>query len=180
MNDNIKLVLISGDGNLRDGHTVISLTNKNNSNDDFKCQMIEINSQEDYDKVEAFIIEDSSEDLYHIDHLKEYLNRYKKGIFPKAYLDKFHSSNEFLLFSNLSDLGNISFINSDYVTILYLPKYINDKLIQTLEEMDRFSDNDKMIRVVESSSGNSRFKQYYPNYSDFLANLKTKGPKNFS
>lgn len=86
---------------------------------------------------------------YHIDHIKNYLQKNFKSLSEKLDLDKYNPNNQFDLYTILAQYGIITLINSSYTSLLFLPKRLSKSQQKSLTEIQDFIDVDANFSLIK-------------------------------
>ena len=79
---------------------------------------------------------------YHSDHIKDYLKNNHKSLAQKLKLERFNSNNEFILFKLLAKNGIITLINSEYMSMLFIPEKLKESQKKSLNMLKYIIDSE--------------------------------------
>lgn len=69
---------------------------------------------------------------YHINHIKQYLNKNFKKLSEKLQLERFDPDSHYALYRLLAKNGIITYINSSYLSLLFLPEKLKESQKKSL------------------------------------------------
>ena len=118
MNENILAVCIPNNENelsldflfQSDDYKTISVTNEFQ----FECFLDDID--------DISLLKQKNKIYYHIDLVKNYLKKNNERLSKKVRIDRFNPDNELVLFKLLANNGIIILVNSEYMSLLFVPE----------------------------------------------------------
>lgn len=105
-----------------------------------------------YDNISNIKFEHKEGEDYHIYHIIDYLKKFLKDETKTLPLDKFNPDNQYVLYRILAHQGIIILTNSEYTSLLYIPKNLSLKQKESLLNLGSFIEKDKVFdaEIVES------------------------------
>lgn len=102
--------------------------------------IISINSIEEFNNnIDKLINVDEKDykNSYHIEKIRKYFNEFYPGIAKTANIDKFDPNTSFAFYKILAKNGFVVYINSEYLSLIYVPEILKDSQKDSLSILSK-------------------------------------------